>query len=214
MDMFGSIIKEITDNMTKCELQELVMSEKDDFTAGVKEIVENIKDGKLKTEIYDQLLGVCSNSIFIELLDEIVSSQIAPYEEMNFFRTLDPDTFLNLVKYMLENVVITCESKDTIEKKTNLDSDNVDYLTKLLYTVLEWIVVRRYTFERFNRQVFSMFRFDEEKSKILWNLFNEKKQELISVVMFENYMLCKHIKNDISQLIDIFTDLFEEDETD
>ena len=60
--------------------------------------------------------------------------------------------------------------------------------------------------------MYHMFRFDEKKSENLWHLFVKNKQELINIIMFENHLLCKNIKTDISKLTDIFIDLFEEDE--
>lgn len=210
--MFNKLIKKININMTKSELQELILSEKKDFTIGVKEIVERIKDGEEKEELYNQIKAKCENNIFIDLIDEIVAPSTTPYIETCYFRQMNTDDFSNLVDYMLNNAIIQCESKEIIINETKLDSQNIDYVIKLLNTVLEWIIVKRYTFGRFTQHIYHIFRFDEKKAEILWDLFVKNKQELINIIMFENHLLCKNIKTDISKLINIFTDLFEEDE--
>lgn len=210
--MFNRIIKRITVNMTKNELQELILSEKKDFTIGVREIIEKIKDGEAKEELYNQLQEKCKSNIFIDLIDEIVSDSIIPYKEMCYFREVGIDDFSILMEYMLDNIIIQCESKEIISTKTKLSSENIDYVVKLLNTVLELIIVRRYTIDRFKQHMYHVFRFDEKKAETLWSLFVGKKQELIDVIMFDNYMVCKNIKTDISKLIEIFTDLFKEDE--
>ena len=210
--MFDKLIKKMNINMTKTELQELILSEKEDFSVGVKEIVEKIKNGEEKEGLYNQIKAECENNIFIDLIDEIVAPSTNPYIETRYFRQMHTDDFSYLVDYILNNAIIQCEDKEIIINETKLDSQNIDYVIKLLNTVLDWIIVRRYTFGRFTKHMYHMFRFDEKKAEILWHLFVKNKQELINIIMFENHLLCKNIKTDISKLTDIFTDLFEEDE--
>lgn len=210
--MFNKLIEKVNKSMTKSELQKLILSEKSDFTIGVKEIVERIKNGEEKEELYNQIKAKCENNIFIDLIDEIVVSNITPYIETSYFRGIDADVFLNLVDYMLKNAIIQCESKEIIIEETKIDNKNVDYLIKLLNTVLLWIIIKRYTFSRFAQQIHQVFGLDEKKTKILWDLFLKNKQELINIIMFENYLLCKNVKTDIVKLIDIFANLFEDSE--
>ena len=209
--MFDKISKKIMHDMSKSELHELILSEEEDFTHGVNEIVERIKDGEEKEQLYNQLNEKCKNDNFMVLVDDMVSPRIAPYEEMRYLREINSNDFSILIKYMLENTIIQCESKEIIKEKTNLSDENIEYSIKLLNSILEWIIVRRYTFERFKQPIFHMFRFDEEKAKILWDSFMDEQQKLTNIVMLENNIICKNIKTDISKLINIFKDLFEDE---
>ena len=212
--MFDELQKKITEEMSKVEVQDIFESEKNGYLEEIKELIDKIKDGKDKEELFNDIREKCESNILAETVIEYISTRIIPYEQTQYLREMQFDEFKMIIDYMFINVIIQTESRDTIKTKVQLSSENINYIIKLLYTALDCIIVRRFTSSYFMKQFNDWFKFDEEKTKYLWQLFYSKKENLANIVLLNNITICKEIKSELNRLVKIFSDIFEDDDDD
>lgn len=209
--MFDKLKGSITKEMSKDEIRQIIISEEEEIFAEVKLLIDKVKEGYNKNDLFDDIYAQCENNNLAELLIEWISSDICPYEEMQYFRKMEYDLFQNITEYMFNNAILETESKDTIRQKAHLDEDNILSIIKLLNSIMDWVIVRRYTFNNFKWKLYDLFRFDEQKIIFLWNLYTDRKQELTKIVLLNNITICRGIKDDLSELIDIFSEMFDDE---
>lgn len=212
--MFDRLQEKITEEMSKAEVQRILISEKKDYLDEIKKLIDKIKEGKDKEELFNDIREKSKNNIFAEIAIEYISSKIIPYEESQFLREMEFYEFKVIIEYMFTNVIIQTESRDTIKAKVRLSGEKVNYIIKLLNTALDCIVVRRFTASYFNQQFNELFKFDEEKTKYLWQLFYNRKENLANIVILNNITMCREIRNELIRLVNIFSDIFEDEEND
>ncbi len=101
---------------------------------------------------------------------------------------------------------------DVIYEKTELNKKEIKYAVKLLNTLLDWIIVKRFTINNYERKVKNLFRFDDEKTNFLWELFVSKRTELINIVLLNNINLCNQINEEMNNLVEVFSSIFDQDD--
>lgn len=198
--MFNKINKKITSKMGKDEVMKIIFSEKDEFYSEEDKLVKKIKNGEDKNKIFNQLDKECNNNELKQFIIDFILSDIAPYEETAFLRECNSDAFSNLIRYMLENTIIQRESNQVIKEKTGLDDNHIIYTKKLLNTVLELAIVRRYTFNFFKQEIIDLFQLEEAKIEMLWDLFIDRKKELEKIILIENRLVCEDLKDEVEKL--------------
>ena len=72
---------------------------------------------------------------------------------------------------------------------------------------MEFIISQRYTSNRFQNEMFEHFRFDKEKTELLWNICNENSKQLLEIILLENYQLCKIVYRQTAQLCSFFENI-------
>lgn len=212
--MFDRLQEKITEETSKAEVQRILISEKKDYLDEIKKLIDIIKEGKEKEELFNDIREKCNNNILAEIAIEYISSKIIPYEQTQFLREMEFDEFKFIIEYIFINAIIQTESRDTIKAKVQLSGEKVNYIIKLLNTALDCIIIRRFTASYFKQQFNELFKFDEKKTKYLWQLFYNRKENLANIVILNNITTCKEIRNELIRLVNIFSDIFEDEEND
>ncbi len=207
--MLEEIKKVLSQKNEKNDYEDLVLESKE-CKAEIIAIINRIKDGENKNELFDRIKAECENDELTGALIKIINSNVAPFEETAFLRELDSEKFNSLIKYMLENTIIQVELKKHVHEAVGLEEKKVDTLYRLMYTVLNWIITKRYSQKHFFRDFNDMFRFDEDKNIFIWDLFVERRQELIFAVLLDSVSVCFEIKDQIDNWSDLFSSIFEE----
>jgi len=152
------------------------------------------------------------DSRVVDAVIRMIKANLKPFEDMSYLRGLGYTEFKEVINYSFENILINSELMEVIIEHTNLDEKNIDFIIRFLNTINNYIIVKRYTRNRFEKTVYDMFRFDEAKVNFLWELFDNRRQELINIALLNNITLCRGIREDLINLLDIFGDIFEEQE--
>ena len=209
--MFEKFTKQITQEKTDKEIAIKFLSDSD-AKEQILELTNKIKDNESKEKVFKMVVDECENDKISDAIIRIINQNIKPYEEMSYFRELDLSKFKSIIEYMFDNTLITTESKDIIIEKTNLDENNFKYALRLLNTVNSYIVLKRFTQNRFKTAIYDLFRFGKDKIDFLWELFNHNKQTLVTIAILNNISLCRDISDDLANLLKVFTEFSNEDD--
>lgn len=204
--MFEEFIKKITNENTDKEIINVLKND-ESAKKQIDELIEKIKDGESKENIFAYITTSCQEEKLSQIIINVINSNLKPFEEMSYFRKIKISEFKSLMVYLVNNTLINTESKDIVLKETGLSNDNFTFAIRLLNTINDYVIVRRFTANRFQKILFDMFRFDIEKSEFLWELYNTNKKQLTEVVMLNNISLCRDINNTLSNLLNIFSDI-------
>lgn len=197
----------LNENLTSEQMEEEIRQYETEIRGELKPFVEQIKNGKSKEEVCDEIAELCDNEQLLEILIQMLEKEITPYCEMQFLRELSLEQFETITQYILENAIIHIEEKEELMKCSGLDSQHILLAVKLLNTVLSMIIYERNTFRLFSKRTFAMFRFNEERIKILWNLYTSQKEELQNVALMKNVIVCRNIAEDLQLLVNSLKDL-------
>ena len=74
----------------------------------------------------------------------------------------------------------------------------------MLNTVCNWIIIKRHSYSRFLQEAKEMFRFSDEKIRILWDILNEKKQDIKETLILDSISLTRDIRRDMDRLLGMF----------
>ena len=165
--MLDEIKRIVSNGMTEKDFESIVLSDEKCKTE-LTSIINSIKDGGSIDEIFDTIKKEIKEQVLCEVIIDIIISDIKPFKETTFLRSMDFDNFKYLITYMFENVIIQIESKHVIKEAVDLDDQKVEYMCRLLYTVLEWVINKRYSYQHFEYSFNDMFRFDMNKIEFLW----------------------------------------------
>lgn len=210
--MFEKIIPYLSEKMSREEIDDLVLNVNSEFEKNIELLADKVKNGGDKISVLEEVSEICNNEIFCKLVLENLSEVLIPFEEMRYLRELEFNEFVMLINYMFENLIIHLEDPQTIANETKLDEQNIIYIKRLLYTLLQLIIVRRHTFNWYKSMIFDMFRFDEKKTTFLWELYCKNKEQLINIVVLENIQTCKDIRDEMDRLNRIFSEIEVDEE--
>ena len=209
--MFENFIKKISEEQSEKEITTLLLKD-NNAKQQISELENKIKDGESKEELFNVLINNCKNEKLSNSIIRIINSNIKPYEEMSFFRDIDLNEFKKIIDYMIKNTLIHSESKEVILKKLSIDNKNFTYALRLLSTVNDYVIIKRFVEERFKNALYDMFRFANEKSNYLWEVFNNNRQDLTNVSILNNISLCRKISDNFATLVKIFSEISDTEE--
>lgn len=197
--MFENFIKKISEEQSEKEITTLLLKD-NNAKQQISELENKIKDGESKEELFNVLINNCKNEKLSNSIIRIINSNIKPYEEMSFFRDIDLNEFKKIIDYMIKNTLICSESKEVILKTLSIDNKNFTYALRLLSTVNDYVIIKRFVEERFKNALYDMFRFANEKSNYLWEVFNNNRQDLTNVSILNNISLCLQISDNFATI--------------
>ncbi len=209
--MFENFIKKISEEQSEKEITTLLLKD-NNAKQQISELENKIKDGESKEELFNVLINNCKNEKLSNSIIRIINSNIKPYEEMSFFRDIDLNEFKKIIDYMIKNTLICSESKEVILKTLSIDNKNFTYALRLLSTVNDYVIIKRFVEERFKNALYDMFRFANEKSNYLWEVFNNNRQDLTNVSILNNISLCRKISDNFATLVKIFSEISDTEE--
>lgn len=212
--MFDNLKQKINPEMSKKDIHEIIKSEKNEFMSETKELINKIKNGEPKDNLYKVIQDDVDNKNFIEIIDDFISPSLIPFEETKYLREIDLEKFKYIINNIFENTFIQVEQIKVIHDEIKLEKDQIKYACKFLNTLVDWLIIRRYSLNCFKNEAYNLFRLDSDRAVFIYSKLKERKDELTNIVMLNNVAICKEIKNEIKKLVDIFSEIFEEDEED
>lgn len=211
--MFDTIGDKINQNTTDDEIKKLIFDD-EVVLKEIERIIENIKEGGNKLSIFEDIKQQCKNKRLCDFVIGFISEIIEPYEDVKFLRELDLENFKLKIDYLFNNTVLKYELEDVVKEYASIDDEELRCSVKLLNTITDWVIVRRFTTSRFEHELYDLFRFDAEKCKYLFDLYTKNAQDLINIAVLDNIAVCKKMKNGIVKLLEIFKNVFDDDEDD
>ena len=198
--MFDSLKATLNENP---DLDEAIRQHIEEISTELEPFVEKIKDRISKEKVYEELKESCENESLFEIMTSMIEERILPYSEMQFLREMSLDRFQKITRYILENAIIHLEEETEIRRNCGLAPQQIRYSIKLLNTVMKMIIYERYSFRLFSKKMYGMFRFDEDRTKFLWEMFTSRTLELQNVALMKNITLCREMREDLQWLINI-----------
>lgn len=210
--MLDNIINYINQNPSVEEVKNFISDHQKELSVEIKDIVNSIKDGKNKADVLNEIKDICKSTYFTETVIEKIQQSLAPFEETQFLRDLNSDTFDETMIYMFDNMILHSELIETIQQNTGLDEKHTVVTLKLLNTILDFIIVKRYTFNHFQESLYNLFRFNEQQIKFLWDLFIKNSEELQTAILLSVFSMCQSTRAEVQNLIEFFKNIFNEDD--
>ena len=204
--MFENLKMATNDSFTKRKVIEFI--EKDSETnKEIQMTVNAIKDGEKKDSVFAKLTKEIDNDNIVSILKSILSSKILPFEETSFLRNMSLEDYTNIIITVFNDSIIKCDELENVMQIAKINEQQLKCTIKLLKTVMEFIISQRYTSNRFQNEMFEHFRFDKEKTELLWNICNENSKQLLEIILLENYQLCKIVYRQTAQLCSFFENI-------
>lgn len=202
--MFDFLKNDAIEDATTDDIRMIIQKNKREFYDEVKALSDSIKDGAdkelLKQDICNQF-----NKETAVIIIRAINRDVRPYEETEFIRQLNNDSFCDLASFLLENVILVQETDDVVQRKTGLTDEQIGIFITLLNTVNSWIISRRYGYERYRAEVRSMFRFSDEKASSMWEIVQNRKTEIREALIMDNCIITKEISRDVDRILEIFS---------
>lgn len=210
--MFDSILDLLSPDMSKEEIKKIIHNNNNltnSFENEINDITQIIKNGKEKNKVFNDIHKNISINSFYELICDRVNSKILPYEETTFIRIMEQNEYEKKVSYAFNNIILTRLPEKIVIKELELEVEQIIYLIKFLNTITEKIIINRVSIELFQDEMIELFEFtDKEKINFVWNLYDSHRKQLNEIVLLENSIRCKEIKQDTEFLITILKGLF------
>lgn len=212
--MFDNVVDYIKQNSSVEEVKKIISANQKELSTEIKDIVNSIKDGKNKEDVLNEIKDTCKSAYFTETVIEKIQQSLASFEETQFLRDLDSDTFAKTMVYMLDNMILHSELTEIVQQNTGLDDKHTFFTFKLLNTILDFIIVKRYTLNHFQKSIYNLFRFDEQRTKFLWDLFIKNSEKLQTAILLSVFPVCQNTRTGVQNLIEFFENIFDEDDED
>jgi len=204
--MFDNLKRTINDSFPKRGVIEFI--EKDAETnKEIQMMVNAIKDGEQKDIVFGRLTKEIGNDNIVSILKSIISSKTLPFEETSFLREMSLEEYSTIIISVFNNSIIKCDQLEDVMQTVNINEQQIKCTVKFLKTIMEFIISLRYTNKRFHSEMFEHFRFDKEKTELLWDIYNENSRQLLEIIMLENYQLCKAVYRQTAQLCSFFENI-------
>lgn len=171
----------------------------------ISDIIENLKL---------QLIQEFDNELFVNEIIDYMSTRITPFIEMKYLRDLNQKNFEEVISYLFNNLILQNEDLELIIEHTNLEKRNIMYAKKLLNTLLNWVIIKRYTKLKFNKSSYKLFRFNEDKCDFLWELYLKNKEKLVQIALLDSLIVLESIRNNTNALLSVFDNIFSDESED
>ena len=189
--------------MTTEEVREIIENDKKRFLEEINAYADLIKEGNDKNQIIKDINEQCKKGLASFIIGTL-SRNLRPFEETRFIRELDNDSFTAKSLFIIDNTMLVQESVDNINSGVMLNEEEVDIYLTMLNTVCNWIIIKRHSYSRFLQEAKEMFRFSDEKIRILWDILNEKKQDIKETLILDSISLTRDIRRDMDRLLGMF----------
>ena len=211
--MYEEIKRICEEEISDDDLQKL-LDENPTVNKEIQEMVDSIKSGHEKKELYSELRTICNNEKSVEKIIDFVDSELLPYEETAFLREKSIEDFAFVIEYFISNFLIHSEDHNVIIKDLKITEEKFDVLRKFTNTINDFIIVKRFTRTRFNLNVYDYFGMGDDVTEVLWSCFNRNRRDLIEVMEMKYLQLNKYTNADLRKLLDFFASVFKDDAQD
>ena len=206
-------LNNIKSDMSQKEIAEYINTNSLEINDYIKTI--STKD---KEQLFANIEGSCSNSDILEYLKSKINNFVSAYEETKFIRELSQHDFEEKISYLFDNMVIQYELLDIRMAKTSFNESQLQIILKMFNTIMNYIIIKRYTTSNFKDAMQKMFVFDNQKIDYLWNLFFNNKDVLVNItltkVLPELRELTIYFKDFYTDFTNFLNDITSEDISD
>ena len=208
--MFDALVKKITQEMSESEIYKILHSEKTEFNKGLRDLSDRVKSGESIADVIASIQGSAPSALFLKIVEDELHDDTISYIESEYIRGLELSSFKELIKYSLDNIIISKESEREVAKHLHIDKTQFGYLVKFMNTANDLIIIKRFTKNNFSIAMFDLFRLDTEKIEYIWRLFEESKSSLITAALLNAVTSIRRANNNLDFLNELLSSLGEE----
>lgn len=147
---------------------------------------------------------------FLKIIENELRNDTVSYIESEYIRGMELSSFKELIKYLLDNIIISKESEKEVAKHLHIDKTQFGYLVKFMNTANDLIIIKRFTKNNFSIAMFDLFRLEAEKIEYIWHLFEESKSSLITAALLNAVTSIRRANNNLDFLYELLSSLGEE----
>ena len=200
--MFELLREKINPEMTREEIDKLFDSDEKENINQLKELIQKIHSGTSQEDVINLIQEECEVNNLVDYLVGLIEEENRPFEETRFLREMDYDRFRIVVDYIFQNVFLSSESKEIVMKRSELSDDKVQIVIKLINTMMQYTIVRRFTRDNFAVSMERIFGLDNERIEFLWNLYIDNREDLRSLFFMRRIYELSDIKQEIDNLLE------------
>lgn len=208
--MFDALAKKITQEMSESEIYQILHSEKTEFNKGLVELSDRVKSGKNIDDVIASIQESSPSTIFLKIIENELHNNTVSYIESEYIRGMELSSFKELIKYSLDNIIISKESEKEVAKHLHIDKTQFGYLVKFMNTANDLLIIKRFTKNNFSIAMFDLFRLEAEKIEYIWNLFEESKSSLITAALLNAVTSIRRANNNLDFLYELLSSLGKE----
>lgn len=208
--MFDALAKKITQEMSESEIYQILHSEKAEFNKGLVELSDRVKSGENIDDVIASIQESSPSALFLKIIENELRNDTVSYIESEYIRGMELSSFKELIKYSLDNIIISKESEKEVAKHLHIDKTQFGYLVKFMNTANDLIIIKRFTKNNFSIAMFDLFRLEAEKIEYIWHLFEESKSSLITAALLNAVTSIRRANNNLDFLYELLSSLGEE----
>lgn len=214
LDLFKNYVNStVSDN----QIVQIIKANEEYLNNEIEKIFEKQKNSDISDIIENlklQLIQEFDNELFVNEIIDYMSTRITPFIEMKYLRDLNQKNFEEVISYLFNNLILQNEDLELIIEHTNLEKRNIMYAKKLLNTLLNWVIIKRYTKLKFNKSSYKLFRFNEDKCDFLWELYLKNNEKLVQIALLDGLIVLESIRNNTNALLSVFDNIFSDESED
>lgn len=214
LDLFKNYVNStVSDN----QIVQIIEANEEYLNNEIEKIFEKQKNSDISDIIENlklQLIQEFDNELFVNEIIDYMSTRITPFIEMKYLRDLNQKNFEEVISYLFNNLILQNEDLELIIEHTNLEKRNIMYAKKLLNTLLNWVIIKRYTKLKFNKSSYKLFRFNEDKCDFLWELYLKNNEKLVQIALLDGLIVLESIRNNTNALLSVFDNIFSDESED
>jgi len=179
-----------------------------EFAANLKDYLGKIvEEYREKPDSVNEIIvseAAKSNETFFEWVLAYFEAAMEPMRETAFLKELNSDEFYQLVQYTLENHVLYFSGENYIDDAHKLWSEEKVLITrKLLFTIADMVILKRFSKNYFYAKVNELFNFDPSFADILWDEIVKHEDTLWKNLIYRHI---GRIENKVEELSFLLTD--------
>lgn len=198
--------------MSKQEINEYVKSKEisKEYKNEILTLSDRIKDGESSDNVHVDICSKIKNDNFLELIFSDLNNSLQPFYETEFLRNLEITDFEKFINIVFENGILRLSSIKQVQSIVDISVENLKCIVKFLNYSKYQIITKRYSKELFITTTYDMFRLNRNYAEVVWNLFDNNRNDLIISVLMDNSDMIRDIKNSVYMILNIFEDIIED----
>lgn len=210
--MFDSIICLLNNNMSEQDIVKIINAEDNRaiYTSEILKLTNRVKNGENIDSIIKEISTESDCVQFNEHVINDLQEVLEPFFDLQFVRDWEINKQCDCLKYIFENVLITRVSTNLLLKNTGLNKEELQSVIKVLHTAQSRIIIQRNSEELFHTVFKTMFCFDEQTINYIWQMFDNRRKEIMNYVIMDMYQKIIEIDDNTSKITKFFIDMLDE----
>lgn len=171
----------------------------------IEKVIETYKDKPDEIEEIIEPEFEESNGKFFEWIISYFENTMEPIRETAFLKEFSIDEFKSIIEYTMEKYVILFSGELIFDDMPeSLSTEKIDILKKLLFTVSDMIIMKRFSKDYFSIKMKEIFNIESDFVDMLWNEIIKYEDALWKL------LLCRKIER-VENKVDELSLLVNED---